>query len=65
MEREEKKKQNISGNEAAMQQKIAALEKQPAHRELRAEILDSLINVAEKELNINIRKKPGIQQSPE
>ncbi len=44
-------------------QKIAALERQLAHQELRAEVLDTLINVAEKQLNINIRKKSGTQQS--
>ena len=54
---------NISENEAALLQKIAALEKQLAHQELRAEVLDTLINVAEKQLNISIRKKPGTQQS--
>lgn len=43
--------------------KIASLEKQLAHQELRAELLDTLINVAEKQLNIAIRKKPGTQQS--
>jgi transposase-like protein len=48
---------------AALLQKIAALEKQLAHQELRAEVLDTLINVAEKQLNISIRKKPGTQQS--
>jgi transposase-like protein len=52
-----------SENEAALLKKIAALEKQLAHQELRAEVLDTLINVAEKQLNISIRKKPGTQQS--
>lgn len=52
-----------SENEAALLQKIATLEKQLAHQELRAEVLDTLINVAEKQLNISIRKKPGTQQS--
>ena len=47
----------------ALLQKIAMLEKQLAHQELRAEVLDTLINVAEKQLNISIRKKLGIQQS--
>jgi transposase-like protein len=63
----EKKKKNkeagISDNEAALLQKIAMLEKQLKHQELRAEVLDTLINVAEKQLNISIRKKPGTQQS--
>ncbi len=63
----EKKKQNkeagTSDNEAALLEKIAMLEKQLKHQELRAEVLDTLINVAEKQLNISIRKKPGTQQS--
>lgn len=44
-------------------QKIAALEKQLEHEQLKTVVLDTLINVAEKELNISIRKKPGTQQS--
>jgi transposase-like protein len=44
-------------------QKVASLEKQLEHQQLRAEVLDTLINVAEKQLNISIRKKPGTQQS--
>jgi transposase-like protein len=61
-----KAKQEQSGtseNQAALLQKIAALEKQLAHQELKAEVLDTLINVAEKQLNITIRKKAGTQQS--
>ena len=46
----------------AMQQKIAALEKQLEWEKLRAEALDTMINIAEKDLNIQIRKKPGAQQ---
>jgi hypothetical protein len=63
---EKKKKKNEAGmsdNEAALLEKIAMLEKQLKHQELRAEVLDTLINVAEKQLNISIRKKPGTQQS--
>jgi transposase-like protein len=63
----EKKKKNkdreVSQTEAELLQKIAFLEKQLAHQELKAEVLDTLINVAEKQLNISIRKKPGTQQS--
>jgi hypothetical protein len=63
----EKKKKNkeagMSDNEAALLEKIAMLEKQLKHQELKAEVLDTLINVAEKQLNISIRKKPGTQQS--
>lgn len=45
-----------------MQQKIAALQKQLEWEKLRSEVLDTMINIAEKELNIQIRKKPGAQQ---
>ena len=46
----------------ALQQKIAALEKQLEWEKLRCEALDTMINIAEKDLNIPIRKKPGAQQ---
>jgi hypothetical protein len=59
----QKNETGSSSTEAALLQKIASLEKQLAHQELRAEVLDTLINVAEKQLNISIRKKPGTQQS--
>lgn len=45
-----------TSSEAEMLEKIASLEKQLARQELRAEVLDTLINVAEKQLNISIRK---------
>ncbi len=35
---------------------------QTGAKELWAEVLDTLINVAKKQLNISIRKKPGTQQ---
>jgi transposase-like protein len=44
-------------------QKIAALEKQLQDQQLKVVVLDTLITVAEKQLNISIRKKPGTQQS--
>ena len=52
-----------SFSQAELLQKIDSLEKQLAHQELKAVVLDTLINVAEKQLNISIRKKPGTQQS--
>lgn len=57
-------KKSSSHNEqtAALQQKIAALEKQLEWQKLRADALDTMINVAEKQLDITIRKKPGTQQ---
>jgi len=39
------------------------LEKQLAWEKLRSEALDTMINIAEKQLDISIRKKPGTQQS--
>lgn len=58
-----KKKSSISGSEKELLEKIQLLEKQLKHQQLKAEVLDTMITVAEKELNISIRKKPGTQQS--
>jgi transposase-like protein len=44
------------------EQKIALLEKQLAWEKMRGDALDKMIDIAEKELNIPIRKKPGTQQ---
>lgn len=44
------------------EQKIALLEKQLAWEKMRADALDKMIEIAEKELDIPIRKKPGTQQ---
>jgi len=58
-----KKSSSDNGQTAqALQQKIAALEKQLQWEKLRADALDTMINVAEKQLDITIRKKPGTQQ---
>ena len=46
-----------------LQQKIVLLEKQLAWEKLRSEALDTMINIAEKQLDISIRKKSGTQQS--
>ena len=45
------------------QQKIALLEKQLVWGKLRVEALDTMIHIAEKQLDITIRKKSGNQQS--
>ena len=64
MERKKKEKEkDESQDKSELLVKIAMLEKQLKHEHLRSEVLETLINVAEKELNINIRKKPGTQQS--
>jgi transposase-like protein len=57
-----KLKSEEHGSAEALQQKIAALEKQLEWEKLRVEALDTMINIAEKDLNISIRKKPGAQQ---
>lgn len=46
----------------ALQQKIDALEKQLEWEKLRSEALNTMIDIAEKDLHIPIRKKPGAQQ---
>jgi hypothetical protein len=46
-----------------LQKKIAALEKQLQYEKLRADALDTMINIAEDKLNIAIRKKSGSPQS--
>lgn len=46
-----------------MEQKIALLEKQLAWEKLRGDALDTMINIAEKQLDISIRKKSGSQPS--
>jgi transposase len=58
-----RKQKQADANGAALLQKIASLERQLQHEELRSVVLDKLIDVAEKQLNISIRKKPGTQQS--
>ncbi|MBC7867279.1 MAG: hypothetical protein H7X88_07080 [Gloeobacteraceae cyanobacterium ES-bin-316] len=59
------KKSTTPGNQTndELLQKIAALEKQLEDQQLKVVVLDTLITVAEKQLNISIRKKPGTQQS--
>jgi transposase-like protein len=46
-----------------LQKKIAALEKQLQWEKLRADSLDTMINLAEGKLNISIRKKSGSPRS--
>lgn len=46
-----------------LEKKIALLEKQLEWEKLRSHALETMINVAERELNIDIRKKHGTKQS--
>ena len=61
------KAENMTGEvfkkEQELQQRIGLLEKQLAWEKLRADALDTMINIAEKQLEIDIRKKSGSQQS--
>ena len=45
-----------------LEKKIAFLEKQLQWEKLRADTLDTMINIAEEKLNISIRKKSGSPQ---
>jgi transposase-like protein len=57
-----KKASSAASSTEALQQKIDALEKQLEWEKLRSEALNTMIDIAEKDLNIPIRKKPGAQQ---
>ena len=49
--------------QTSLEKKVALLEKQLAWEKMKATALDKMIDIAEKELNIDIRKKPGTEQS--
>lgn len=58
-----KSKNDISSEVLEMQEKIKALEKALLNSELRATAYETMIEIAEKELKINIRKKSNTKQS--
>ncbi len=58
-----KSKQIIPEHQSDFEKKIELLEKQLEWEKLRSKALDTMINVAERELQIDIRKKPGTKQS--
>ena len=58
-----KSKQPVKQHQDDLEKKIELLEKQLEWEKLRVHALDTLINVAERELHIEIRKKPGTKQS--
>ena len=58
-----KSKQAVRQDQSELEKKIEVLEKQLEWEKLRAMALDTMITVAERELNIDIRKKPGTKQS--
>ena len=57
-----KSKQAVKGHESDLEKKIEVLQKQLEWEKLRSLALDTLITVAERELHIDIRKKPGTKQ---
>lgn len=57
-----KSKQAVKQDQSDLEKKIEVLEKQLEWEKLRALALDTMITVAERELNIDIRKKPGTKQ---
>ena len=58
-----KSKQVVAEHQSELEKKIELLEKQLEWEKLRSLALDTMINVAERELQIDIRKKPGTKQS--
>ena len=58
-----KSKQPIKAHQSDLEKKVELLEKQLEWEKLRSLALDTMITVAERELNIDIRKKPGTKQS--
>ena len=58
-----KSKQSIQQDKNELEKKIALLEKQLEWEKLKSQALDTMINIAERELNIDIRKKHGTKQS--
>ena len=57
-----KSKQVVNPDQSDLEKKIEVLQKQLEWERLRALALDTMITVAERELNIDIRKKPGTKQ---
>ena len=57
-----KSKQIIREDQSELEKKIEVLEKQLEWEKLRSLALDTMITVTERELNIDIRKKPGTKQ---
>jgi len=60
-DKQEVKKENPTSKE--LEQRIKQLEKQLEQEQMFAICLDKMIEIAERELNVNIRKKSGVKQS--
>lgn len=57
-----KSKQVVKPDQSDLEKKIEVLQKQLEWEKLRALAFDTMITVAERELKIDIRKKPGTKQ---
>jgi hypothetical protein len=53
----------IKEEQTALEKKVSLLEKQLAWEKMKAAALDKMIDIAEKDFNIDIRKKHGAEQS--
>lgn len=58
-----KSKQIVQVHQSELEKKVELLEKQLEWEKLRSLALDTMITVAERELQIDLRKKPGTKQS--
>ncbi|MBC9813065.1 hypothetical protein H9Y05_11355 [Crocinitomicaceae bacterium CZZ-1] len=58
------KKDKVVASEYELKERINQLEKALLNSELRATAYETMIEIAEKELKINIRKKSNTKQSP-
>ena len=58
-----KKKQDSTAEDvAALRAEVTRLRKELRHEKMRAEALDTMIDIAETSLNIEVRKKSGAKQ---
>tara|TARA_Y100001958_G_C20681084_1_gene195848 strand:- start:91 stop:429 length:339 start_codon:yes stop_codon:yes gene_type:complete len=62
MQKESDNDSKKTKRELELEAKVAALEKKLSHEQLRLEALNTLIDVAEEQLKIDIRKKRGTKQ---
>ena len=58
-----KYRQTVQHLQSDLEKKVEVLEKQLEWEKLKSPAIDTKINVAERDLNIDIRKKPGTKQS--
>ncbi len=59
----EKKQPGPTGDEQSLKQQIKELQKRLALSELKVEALETMIDIAEEQLKLDIRKKSGAKQS--